>query len=237
MLTYMLQFILVCFSLSTEEKIWSAVLIDSRFDSAVVASIANARHHIPSHVIIHVITHSKNWPRAKKALYGMQNCHIVNFSYESSSIDDYNKLLTSKFLWNMFLDDYILVFQRDSRFCSYSHRRIENFVGKFDFIGAPWNIVYMGVQVGNGGFSLRSRSAMLNCIENNILPANVNEDIAMSACIRNLGLSLPSLEIASEFAVETIRYSNITPLAVHKSWKYITDDDQLARYCPESVLI
>lgn len=216
----------------------ASVIVDSRFDAAVVASISNTRHHTPTSSPIYVITHEENWKRAETALAYMPNVKISNYSYTSTEVDDYNRLLLSKAFWRMFSEDYILIFQRDSRFCSYSHQRIDRFVGHFDFIGAPWVApLEEGIQVGNGGFSLRSKNSMIACAESDFIKPGYNEDGAMTVCLLRLNMRLPSLETASEFAVEQVRFSRKTPLAIHKSWVYNESDDDLSRYCPESVRV
>lgn len=216
----------------------ASVIVDSRFDAAVVASISNTRHHTPTSSPIYVITAQSHWKRAELALEYMPNVKVMDYNYESASVSDYNKLLLSKEFWRMFTEDYILVFQRDSRFCSYSHQRIDRFVGHFDFIGAPWETELVdGLQVGNGGFSLRSRNSMLLCAESEFIVPGYNEDGAMTKCLHDLNMRLPTLETASEFAVEKIRFSKKIPLAIHKSWNYNETDDNLSRFCPESVRI
>ena len=216
----------------------ASVIVDSRFDPAVIASISNTRHHTPSSSPIYVITSESNWARAEAALEYMPNVKVMSYNYASVSVNDYNKLLLSKEFWRMFTEDYILIFQRDSRFCSYSHQRIDRFIGLFDFIGAPWaKELIPGVQLGSGGFSLRSRKSMLICAESEFIVDGYNEDGAMTVCLHNLNMRLPSVETASEFAVETIRFSQKIPLAIHKTWNYNDTDDALSRYCPESVRI
>jgi len=217
---------------------WAAVIIDTRFDSAVVSSISNARHHMPRYATIYILTGRENWPSVDNVLRDMPNVQIIYYNFVSSSQRDYNSFLLSKEMWNLFKEEYILVFHRDSRFCSYSHQRIERFIGHYDFIGAPWSEqITEGVQIGNGGFSLRCRQAMLRCVESEHLVHEWNEDASMVHCLKKLGLRLPSIEIASEFSVETIRFSKNIPLAIHKAWHYIDKDFELARYCPESVKI
>lgn len=217
---------------------WAAVMIDTRFDAAVVASISNARHHIPRHIAIYVLTDAQNWRQIKQVFDDMPNLRILDRSFDATSVQAYNELLLSKEFWNLFKEEYILVFHRDSRFCAYSQQRIERYVGHYDYIGAPWvSEIAPGVQVGNGGFSLRCRNAMLLCCESPMLALGLNEDGSMTICLQRYKMRLPSVEIASEFAVETVRFSYKTPLAVHKVWHYIKNDHELARYCPESVQI
>ena len=81
---------------------------------------------------------------------------------------DYNALFLSRKLWEATIpSEKVLVFQTDATLCRLSPYRIEEFWG-FDYIGSyrP-NPRPIGAHVngGNGGLSLRSRSAMLASLE------------------------------------------------------------------------
>ena len=99
----------------------------------------------------------------------------------------------------------------------------------YDYIGAPWQrLVRSSVRVGNGGFSLRRRSRMMRCIQNYENSNNKNgkltsEDIYFSKCLRDTGGKLPPVDIARDFAMETM-YSE-TPMAVHRPyWVSVVTD-------------
>lgn len=222
-------------NLSNSSAAVSAVIIDSRFDASVVASIMNTRQHLPLRVKIHLMTDKKYWAEARKLFFLFDNIEISSVSYSQRTIQDYNKFLLSEYFWSLFQDDYILIFQRDSRFCSRSRHRLFDFVGMFDYIGAPWPKPVSGNVVGNGGFSLRNREAMIFCVKWKFLQRSINEDVAFADCLRKNGYRLSDAKRANEFSVEMIRLTNHTPLAVHKPWAYISSDKTMALLCPESV--
>ena len=72
----------------------------------------------------------------------------------------YTRLLLSAGFWERFPQDRLLVMQEDS--CLF-HGRLGPFL-KYDYVGAPWAHRENRHDVGNGGFSLRSRQAMLRVL-------------------------------------------------------------------------
>lgn len=211
-----------------------AVIVDTRFDAQVLASIANARQHMLIGDQIIFMTDKMHWPVARAELALLNNVVVSNRSYSAKTIAAYNQLMLSVDFWRLFDTDYVLVFQRDSRFCAYSRHRLRDFLGESDYIGAPWRRSQINAWVGNGGFSLRNRTAMLRCTgEPGAIQRRVNEDVELANCVLKLGLRLASKQRASEFAVEAVRLTNHTPLAIHKAWNYLANDRTLIRLCPE----
>jgi hypothetical protein len=109
-------------------------------------------------------------------------------------------LLTSTDFWQSLPFDKVLIFQHDSGLL---RKGIEQFL-EYDFIGAP--LYHIDFPAMNGGLSLRSKSAMLECIMQ--LPWNPslgNEDIYFCNLLKRIpGSKLPTKEIAQSFSVETI---------------------------------
>lgn len=96
-------------------------------------------------------------------LFKNTNVKIIKLDINNNNQNNYNNLLLSKNFWNNFYGEKLLLYQEDS--CIFNNNYIENFL-KYDYIGAPWpkeqkdNIK----NVGNGGFSLRSKSKMLKVL-------------------------------------------------------------------------
>jgi len=74
-----------------------------------------------------------------------------------------------------------------------------------DYIGAPWHHVPGSFSVGNGGFSLRSRSLLDALLEQAFIPSHP-EDVCIYVehriQLEALGLRFAPLELARRFAVE-----------------------------------
>ena len=88
------------------------------------------------------------------------NIKIIKLEYNKIDIDKYNQILTSTYFWNLFTGSKILIWQEDS--CVFGSN-INDFI-KWDYIGAAWPRNDNSYGVGNGGFSLRSKSIMIDII-------------------------------------------------------------------------
>lgn len=156
----------------------------------------------------------------------------------------YNNICLDREFWNLVDAEKILIHQSDSEIL---HGGIERFL-KFDYVGAPWptgqNDNRKGV--GNGGFSLRTKSVMLKCLET-IPPADLElnsstvsfmnglkhlkipldlppEDVYYSKAMLDLSIGkIPPPEIAIDFASETSTKSDKQSLGEHQPWLYSSD--------------
>lgn len=157
---------------------------------------------------------------------------IIKLDIDNLSPSEYSQLLTSGEFWNNFEGEKLLVYQEDSVLF---HKNIEPFL-KFDYIGAPWPINQddNSYGVGNGGFSLRSKSKMLQCLESikpddlklgkstldymkNTKSNFVPEDVYFSKTMidYNIGIVAPR-HIAKDFSQET--QLSVNPLGGHNHW-------------------
>jgi hypothetical protein len=86
---------------------------------------------------------------------------VIKLEYNNLNPSDYNNLFISTDFWNLFIGAKILIYQEDS--CIFKSN-IDDFL-EWDYIGAPWPKEYKinNYNVGNGGFSLRSKNIMLEC--------------------------------------------------------------------------
>jgi hypothetical protein len=112
------------------------------------------------------------------------------------STSDYSALLMTKAFWESFDTEDILIFQHDSALL---RTGIEEFLG-YDYIGATW---WFEPYVGNGGLSLRKKSAMLHILDNYNLHKEMPEDVYFAYGCRDLGLKLAPIEAADKFSVES----------------------------------
>jgi len=176
---------------------------------------------------------------------GNSNAHRVpydfiekrNLNKDNLTIPEYNNLLTSSVFWKSMPYENVLIFQTDSVIID---PNLDEFL-KYDYVGAPWkkNMKWLPKKkpglffsskidkyVGNGGLSLRRKSAMLRAI-NSVSYNGTNEDIFYSIHC-SLFLSIPSTEIASQFSVESVFYPK--PKGVHKFWIFLKDHELEAIY-------
>lgn len=111
-----------------------------------------------------------------------------------ASISGYNRLLTSKELWES-LPEHVLVFQQDSELFT----EIPEWMMEFSFIGAPIKWISGSM---NGGLSLRKKSDMLNAISNYRYNGET-EDLWFCEALKMIGCFLPTKLEAQQFSVET----------------------------------
>lgn len=95
---------------------------------------------------------------------------IIKLPYDNLNQATYSKLLASLEFWDLIVGEKVLIHQEDS--CIFKNN-INDFM-EWDYIGAPWkHYVGENMKVGNGGFSLRSKSITKQVI--NKLPINNHE--------------------------------------------------------------
>lgn len=135
-----------------------------------------------------------------------------------NSVHDYNLILTNPDFWNALPFEKVLIIQHDSELL---REGIEDFI-KYDYVGSPWKFQEHG---GNGGLSIRSRSAMIEISESSLYRnANVDgqEDVYFSNRMINSKWNLAPRQICSDFACETI--FQLGTVGAHAIDKYLTKE-------------
>ena len=136
-----------------------------------------------------------------------------NLNVDNLTIPEYNELLTSKEFYDNIPTKIFLIFQTDSVICNENVDLLDDFM-KYDYVGAPWKDA-----VGNGGFSLRRKSKVLEIISK-CKRGNDNEDVYFAnPCV---SIFKPSMDNAKFFSTESI-YSDKS-FGVHKPWAYLDKD-------------
>lgn len=138
--------------------------------------------------------------------------NIIHLNINTFSVMKYSSLLLTTNFWKRLSGKKILLYQEDTFLF---HGNIKPFL-KYDFIGAPWPKDFK-LEVGNGGFSLRTRDKMIEIIENYKITEELqkNEDVFFCTHMLNsrCGLIAPK-NIAQYFAEEFVISNN--PLGGHK---------------------
>lgn len=83
----------------------------------------------------------------------------------------YSLLLESPEFWDLVLGEKVLTFEPDTWVCKDAGEKLQTWL-QYDYVGAPWNHYVKGCPggVGNGGFSLRTRSLMRELAANGQKP-------------------------------------------------------------------
>ncbi len=226
-----------------------AVLVEFRSIDILVSIVMNILQHLPSSWPIQIFHGKTNFNFLKNSptlssFISTERILLTKLNTEITNdfILNTNKLFTNISFWKQIQGDKILFFQIDSIMCSNSPHKITDYL-QYDYIGAPWNIQSCcgtkEAPVGNGGFSLRNRIKTIQLLQ--IIQWNENkdklpEDLWYAINLRRyLNASIPSIDVAKTFSVESIFYSH--PMAVHKLLLSYKDRRRLYQTCPEARLI
>lgn len=169
----------------------------------------------------------------RKILPGARNVHVDHFP----SVTDYCEFML-RGMQEHVTTDHILFVQWDAM--AYDRSSWTDEFLKYDYIGAPWPWAAEGKNIGNGGFSLRSRrllDALLDTAvqmdKNN--PEAVNEDQVIGCSSRpylenKYGIRYPVTALASQFSYELGPYQS--SFGFHGPWNVakLCDLDTLEFY-------
>mmetsp|Transcript_55838 Transcript_55838/g.130904 ORF Transcript_55838/g.130904 Transcript_55838/m.130904 type:complete len:386 (-) Transcript_55838:70-1227(-) len=114
----------------------------------------------------------------------------------------YSKALTSPEFWQLTTTPKVLLAQADTWICNGAREHLRDFL-QYDYVGAPWpdfKSFCPKKPVGNGGFSLRDREAMLRITKSSQVNRHP-EDAYFCSHLQD-SEKLPSKEAAKHFARE-----------------------------------
>jgi hypothetical protein len=201
-----------------DEK-YTAIIVEPREHKALSFVLKNALTNLPHNWNIVIMYGNKN----KSFVMNIINKDLSeykeritskNLNVDNLTISEYNDLLTSKEFYDNVPTEIFLIFQTDSVICNENINLLDDFM-KYDYVGAPWKDA-----VGNGGFSLRRKSKVLEIISK-CKRGNENEDVYFAnPCVTNFK---PSMEKAKLFSVEAF-YSDKS-FGVHKPWAYLDEEE------------
>ncbi|CAF1399264.1 unnamed protein product, partial [Didymodactylos carnosus] len=221
----------------------SASIVDFRISALLITIILNVLQHIPT-----------SWPiqifHSKQNFYFLSNStglkpyvstgkiileELDELSITTNWQDFTNRLFTNLSFWQRIRSEKVLVFQYDSVFCSNSAHKIQDYL-QWDYVGAPWHSdLHAPVPVGNGGFSLRSRSKTLELLKQMTYDSSLPEDVWYAVHLPKVNASVAPEHIARTFSAESVFYE--TPMGVHKLIMNPTDTKKLCEACPEARFI
>lgn len=155
-------------------------------------------------------------------------------------------LLLSLWFWENIIAERVLMFGGNSVICLNSPLNVNNF-SHFEYIGSPWREVRG--QGGDGGFSLRNRSRMIQILkirnqvavsgpssttETKIISLKGQEDYIFVKSMELLGVNLPSRKETTSFAMS----GNIAvgkPFGALGTMSGLNDTrrTKIMEYCPE----
>lgn len=207
----------------------TAIIVEPRKHRALSFVLRNILENLDDTWKIQIYHGTKNQNFVEEIIAGelfpyASRISLVNLNLENlGSAEEYSRLLMSSEFISRIPTELFLIFQTDSMINSRYKDLIHTFLG-YDYVGAPWK---SGL-VGNGGFSFRRRSKMLECIKSGV--SYNHEDMYYSNPANNL--HKPSAELAALFSIETV-YSKVF-FGVHNAWKYHTPEivKEMCSNCP-----
>ena len=193
-----------------------AVLIEPRKHRALKFCINNLLDNLNSDWNI-LVFHSNENEDYLKNIVKSSRVSLIN-NVQNMNGHQYDKLLTSLSFYEYIPTDLFLMTQTDAMIIPRNKDKISEFL-EYDYVGAPWNApnFFLDGLVGNGGFSLRRKSKMVDILKNIPYDPYVigNEDVYFSWNTQNK----PSFEKASRFSSET--HLNPESFGIHSVWKHL----------------
>ena len=218
-----------------------AVIVEFRAVDQMVSIVHNVNYHIPSVWPIQIFHGKANQNFIQNSTLAplIQSGKIIlTLMYVAYGKYETNRLLTDAKFWKRVRGEKILFFQIDSVMCSNSPHKVSDFL-QYDYVGAPWDLSWFSFSkvdlVGNGGFSLRSRSKLLDLLDLVPYKPRMPEDVWYSQNLRRVNGSVAPVNVAKTFAVESIYYER--PLGVHRFHLSCRVQKKLFKTCPESQMI
>jgi hypothetical protein len=218
-----------------------AVLVEFRTTDKIISVVHNVNHHIPSTWPIQIFHGQENENFIKTStlapliISGKIFLTLMKVVYDRSYTDT---LFTDVNFWKQISGEKILLFQIDSIMCSNSPHKITDYL-QYDYIGAPWDPTWYPFDrkylVGNGGFSLRSRSKVLALLALIPYDSQRPEDIWYAQNLHRVNASVAPVNIAKTFSVESVYYER--PVGVHRFPWRCDFRRKLAQTCPEAVMV
>jgi hypothetical protein len=237
-----------------------AIIIDPRYDALMEAVIENFMYFMnPLGWNLLIVS----WKGHRNAIMNrfpncffsaIDNKHVyMNEKGEPNvTIDSYNYMLMDLDFWKGLPSDYICIFQKD---CIMFKMFPEYFI-HYDFCGASWHMkdVSLFNEGINGGFSIRKRGAMVECLEQVTydmieeyrsdarqnksvifkrvnheflrIPLKKNEDVFFTYACEMLRKTIPDVIHRSFLAIEAVYNPNT---CVYHGWHYNYHNIEMAQ--------
>lgn len=195
-----------------------AVIIETRVLPHIESIIRNAILKLGLHWSFTIMCGTENFEFVNDMCKRIsRNIKVINLGIKKIEIADYSPLLASQKFWDLLEGEKILIYQEDTMIF---RDNIDEFL-KWDYIGAPWpknesmdwRPFVNENFVGNGGLSLRTKSVMVDVI-NQYPYAQKNREF-FRQCIyeKNKGYDVVPEEIYFSYHID--KY-NLGKVALHE---------------------
>jgi hypothetical protein len=199
-----------------------AVIIDPRYDELMEAVILNFMHFMIPEGWIFMIGSAgkykeqilKRFPQVLFITIDENLLYYDENQVPNITIDNYNNILCSPQIWNEIPCENIAIFQKD---CVMYRMFTEDWPIKYAYSGAFWYTGETSLANGviNGGFSLRKKSAMLNCIKHITWEIIELYRKNIYTCHEYFPIQKKNEDIFFTYACEILQYP-IAPISIRK---------------------
>lgn len=163
--------------------------------------------------------------------YNLQNIEAIKIP--GINTKEQYSIFIIKELYKYINTDFVLLIQYDGFIINPDSWRNE--FQDYDYVGAKWSWYNDGFNVGNGGFSLRSKR-LLQVLSEDTLPVSIEslkygEDTYICRMYRRLLENRYSIKFASETIADKFAYERSEPVGnpfgfhgLYNMWRYIPDE-------------
>lgn len=193
-------------------KKYSFVFIDDRFDDIFIFILIMFKYCINDNWNLYIFSQSTHY----QSYYNICKKLNIDFKYYDIEpfidIQDYSNYLKNIDFWNLFQEEYMLIFQYDS--CVFKKFNSKFF--QYNYLGAQWPIHIQqnkGIFNGNGGTSLRNIKIMKYICEKyyyKLFDEKIPEDVYFSKYLYQEKLLENNPALCNDFSIENILYENST---------------------------
>jgi len=195
---------------------YTAVIVEPRKHKALDFVLRNALDCLSKEWRIILFHGTKNITYVKDLETNICNdrlCLVELPGVENLNNITYSELFTTRsIIYDNIDTEVFIVFQTDSIIFKKNAHKINEYIEKeYDYIGPPWlqtNYYYTKASnfIGNGGFSLRRKTKMLEIIDSIDWYSLTEycdkvEDLFFSICRDNISVSKPEYNVALEFCL------------------------------------
>ena len=163
-LNYFMKHIPLSFTIKTK-SFYEAVIVEFRILPHIEFIIRNAIQKLGRKWSYTIICGNLNYNLCKNIASSIsKNINIIKLDCDNMTQQEYSDFLMTKEFWNLLHGEKILIYQEDSLIFKYN---IQDFMN-YDFVGAPFVKESDDTpnKVGNGGLSLRTKTKMIEVIDN-----------------------------------------------------------------------
>lgn len=215
------------------QSIKESVLVEFRILPHLEVLVRNMIYKLGETWSYTIICGNNNYSTIKEfcqRINGDNKINIINIGRDNMTQNEYNTFLMTSDFWDLLSGEKILLYQEDT--CIFKNN-IDDFI-IYDYVGAPFGPECVTpINVGNGGFSLRTKSVMLKVLENCSPIEFKTKSVMVNNYKKNTGLTLFPEDIYFPQSMQDCNIGTVAPydVALKFSSEHVFTDDCLGMHC------